>query len=79
VADGLTACHDPNAPQAQPTHTICVVDASGRVYRGHVTGAEWLEGPGWTHSQLAQDASTLSPTDQTRCAPALSATTPACQ
>jgi hypothetical protein len=78
VPDGLHVCHDPNIAQAKGVRFVCVVDADGRVYRGSVSGTEWLEGSTWTHSELADDASTLAPADEARCAPVLATTTPAC-
>jgi hypothetical protein len=77
VTDGLNLCHDPSAAQAHGVRAACVVDAEGRLYRGSVTSTEWLEGAGWTHSELVMDASTLSAADEARCAAVLSGL-PAC-
>jgi hypothetical protein len=78
AVDGLDVCHDPTETQGHGLAPLCAVSPAGRLFKGQVSSTQWLEGTGWKVSSAWGQPSTLSPADQSRCAVALAATTPAC-
>jgi hypothetical protein len=66
-AAGIRACLDPEQPRGMGLFPVCLADPGGRLYRAWVSSSEWIEGTGWSHSDIPHASTTLSADTQRRC------------
>jgi hypothetical protein len=68
---GIELCFVVGASRPKSTHRICVVNPAGEMFASEVPYGGRFKGDGWRHSALSPDASTLSASEESACAPLL--------
>ena len=64
---GVRACLNPDELRGKGLFSVCLADAEGRIYVAWVSSSEWIEGAGWSHSDIPRANGTLSADAQRRC------------
>jgi hypothetical protein len=64
---GVRACLNPDEYRGKGLFSVCLADEAGRIYVAWVNSSEWIEGAGWTHSEIQRASGTLSDEAQHRC------------
>jgi len=64
---GVRACLNPDELRGKGLFSVCLADESGRIHVAWVSSTEWIEGAGWSHSEIPRAPGTLSVDAQRRC------------
>jgi hypothetical protein len=64
---GVRACLNPDELRGKGLFSVCLADEEGRIYVAWVSSSEWIEGAGWSHSEIPHAPGTLSVDAQRRC------------